>query len=149
MLIQGQELTVAWLGDSQAMLVRKGEAVTLMDPHKPEREVRIHLSLTPTHTSTHTRNHTKDILRKALRRMSAWVRTFSVVCLSNVNNAAGPLQHRYLWSVQVKGGGADKAGSYALISCEERVLLFTAHRHRWPISPKNLESPFLSNLTSL
>ncbi|XP_019957948.1 protein phosphatase 1F [Paralichthys olivaceus] len=37
-LIQDQELTVAWLGDSQAMLVRKGEAVTLMDPHKPERE---------------------------------------------------------------------------------------------------------------
>ncbi|XP_032367151.1 protein phosphatase 1F isoform X2 [Etheostoma spectabile] len=38
-LIQGQELTVAWLGDSQAMLVRKGQAVTLMDPHKPDREV--------------------------------------------------------------------------------------------------------------
>uniref|UniRef100_A0A1A8E892 Protein phosphatase 1E n=1 Tax=Nothobranchius kadleci TaxID=1051664 RepID=A0A1A8E892_NOTKA len=37
-LIQGQELTVAWLGDSQAILVRKGQAVTLMDPHKPERE---------------------------------------------------------------------------------------------------------------
>ncbi|XP_051532136.1 protein phosphatase 1F [Myxocyprinus asiaticus] len=31
-------LTVAWLGDSQAMLVRQGEPVTLMDPHKPERE---------------------------------------------------------------------------------------------------------------
>ncbi|XP_042344186.1 protein phosphatase 1F [Plectropomus leopardus] len=37
-LIQGQELTVAWLGDSQAILVRKGQAVTLMDPHKPDRE---------------------------------------------------------------------------------------------------------------
>ncbi|XP_028990973.1 protein phosphatase 1F [Betta splendens] len=37
-LIQGQELTVAWLGDSQAVLVRKGEAVTVMEPHKPERE---------------------------------------------------------------------------------------------------------------
>nr|XP_033476011.1 protein phosphatase 1F [Epinephelus lanceolatus] len=37
-LIQGQELTVAWLGDSQAVLVRKGQAVTLMDPHKPDRE---------------------------------------------------------------------------------------------------------------
>lgn len=37
-LIQGPELTVAWLGDSQAMLVRKGQAVTLMDPHKPDRE---------------------------------------------------------------------------------------------------------------
>ncbi|XP_068167544.1 protein phosphatase 1F [Antennarius striatus] len=37
-LIQGQELTVAWLGDSQAVLVRRGQDVTLMDPHKPERE---------------------------------------------------------------------------------------------------------------
>ncbi|KAM4746485.1 protein phosphatase 1F [Anableps anableps] len=37
-LIHGQQLTVAWLGDSQAMLVRKGQVVTLMDPHKPERE---------------------------------------------------------------------------------------------------------------
>ncbi|XP_070760020.1 protein phosphatase 1F [Enoplosus armatus] len=36
-LIQGQELTVAWLGDSQAILVRKGQAVTLVDPHKPDR----------------------------------------------------------------------------------------------------------------
>uniref|UniRef100_A0A3Q0RFR5 Protein phosphatase 1E n=1 Tax=Amphilophus citrinellus TaxID=61819 RepID=A0A3Q0RFR5_AMPCI len=37
-LIQGQELTVAWLGDSQALLVRDEQVVTLMDPHKPERE---------------------------------------------------------------------------------------------------------------
>uniref|UniRef100_A0A8C5EWF6 PPM-type phosphatase domain-containing protein n=1 Tax=Gouania willdenowi TaxID=441366 RepID=A0A8C5EWF6_GOUWI len=37
-LIQGQQLTVSWLGDSQAMLVRRGRTVTLMEPHKPERE---------------------------------------------------------------------------------------------------------------
>ncbi|KAM3867773.1 protein phosphatase 1F [Diretmus argenteus] len=37
-LLQGQDLTVAWLGDSQAMLVRQGCAVVLMDPHKPDRE---------------------------------------------------------------------------------------------------------------
>ncbi|XP_068617175.1 protein phosphatase 1F [Brachionichthys hirsutus] len=37
-LIQGQELAVAWLGDSQAVLVRRGQDVTLMDPHKPDRE---------------------------------------------------------------------------------------------------------------
>ncbi|XP_068461519.1 protein phosphatase 1F isoform X2 [Clinocottus analis] len=37
-LIQGPELTVAWLGDSQAILVREGHAVTLMDPHRPDRE---------------------------------------------------------------------------------------------------------------
>ncbi|XP_029916545.1 protein phosphatase 1F [Myripristis murdjan] len=37
-LLQGQDLNVAWLGDSQAVLVRRGQAVALMDPHKPDRE---------------------------------------------------------------------------------------------------------------
>lgn len=37
-LLTSDHLTVSWLGDSQAMLVRQGEPVTLMDPHKPERE---------------------------------------------------------------------------------------------------------------
>ncbi|KAF6737493.1 Protein phosphatase 1F [Oryzias melastigma] len=37
-LIHEQELTVAWLGDSQALLVREGQEVVLMEPHKPERE---------------------------------------------------------------------------------------------------------------
>ena len=32
-------LHVAWVGDSQVMLVRKGQAVELMKPHKPDREV--------------------------------------------------------------------------------------------------------------
>ncbi|XP_069134647.1 uncharacterized protein [Argopecten irradians] len=37
-LLREDKLHVAWLGDSQAMLVRNGEAVVLMDPHKPERQ---------------------------------------------------------------------------------------------------------------
>ncbi|XP_008301800.1 protein phosphatase 1F [Stegastes partitus] len=37
-LIQAKQLSVAWLGDSQAILIRKGQVVTLMEPHKPERE---------------------------------------------------------------------------------------------------------------
>ncbi|XP_072520776.1 protein phosphatase 1F [Salminus brasiliensis] len=37
-LLASDRLTVAWLGDSQVMLVRQGEPVILMDPHKPERE---------------------------------------------------------------------------------------------------------------
>ncbi|XP_069789765.1 protein phosphatase 1F isoform X1 [Narcine bancroftii] len=37
-LIAGQTLYVAWLGDSQVMMVRQGQVVTLMDPHKPEKE---------------------------------------------------------------------------------------------------------------
>ncbi|XP_052316914.1 protein phosphatase 1F isoform X2 [Oncorhynchus keta] len=37
-LLQGEWLHVAWLGDSQSMLVRRGQDITLMDPHKPDRE---------------------------------------------------------------------------------------------------------------
>ncbi|XP_066929368.1 protein phosphatase 1F-like [Clytia hemisphaerica] len=36
-LIQGLNLTVAWLGDSQVVLCKAGDAVQLMDPHKPNR----------------------------------------------------------------------------------------------------------------
>lgn len=38
-LIVGNKLHIAWLGDSQVMLVQRGKAITLMEPHKPEREV--------------------------------------------------------------------------------------------------------------
>ena len=37
--IRGEEIYIGWLGDSQAVLVREGKAVRLVDPHKPEREV--------------------------------------------------------------------------------------------------------------
>ncbi|XP_041058360.1 protein phosphatase 1F isoform X1 [Carcharodon carcharias] len=37
-LIIGDLLHVAWLGDSQVMMVRQGLVMTLMDPHKPENE---------------------------------------------------------------------------------------------------------------
>ncbi|XP_049597907.1 protein phosphatase 1E [Syngnathus scovelli] len=36
--LRGQTLHVAWLGDSQVILVRRGEVVELMKPHKPDRE---------------------------------------------------------------------------------------------------------------
>ena len=49
--LRGRTLYVAWLGDSQVMLVKKGQAVELMKPHKPDREV-----ITHTHTHTHTSN---------------------------------------------------------------------------------------------
>ncbi|XP_063059671.1 protein phosphatase 1E [Engraulis encrasicolus] len=37
-LVRGRTLYVAWLGDSQVMMVKRGEAVELMKPHKPDRE---------------------------------------------------------------------------------------------------------------
>lgn len=38
--LRGRTLYVAWLGDSQVILVRRGQVVELMKPHKPDREVR-------------------------------------------------------------------------------------------------------------
>ena len=40
--LRGEEIYVGWLGDSQAVLVREGKAERLVEPHKPEREVRNH-----------------------------------------------------------------------------------------------------------
>ncbi|KAJ8312901.1 hypothetical protein KUTeg_010274 [Tegillarca granosa] len=37
-LIRGDKLHLAWLGDSQAVLVKNGKCVSLMEPHKPERD---------------------------------------------------------------------------------------------------------------
>ncbi|KAI4569052.1 hypothetical protein MJG53_014670 [Ovis ammon polii x Ovis aries] len=37
-LIAGNTLHVAWLGDSQVLLVQQGQAVKLMEPHRPERQ---------------------------------------------------------------------------------------------------------------
>ncbi|CAK8694781.1 unnamed protein product [Clavelina lepadiformis] len=37
-VITESTLHVAWVGDSQAVLVRNGHAMTIMNPHKPERE---------------------------------------------------------------------------------------------------------------
>ncbi|XP_004681159.1 PREDICTED: protein phosphatase 1F isoform X2 [Condylura cristata] len=37
-LIAGNTLHVAWLGDSQVILVQQGQVVKLMEPHKPERQ---------------------------------------------------------------------------------------------------------------
>ena len=39
-LIRGNTLYSAWLGDSQAVLVRNGYPVKVVEPHKPNRPVR-------------------------------------------------------------------------------------------------------------
>ena len=38
-LLRGRMLHMAWLGDSQAVLFRRGHGLQLVDPHKPDREV--------------------------------------------------------------------------------------------------------------
>lgn len=51
-LITGTTLHVAWLGDSQVILVQQGQVVKLMEPHKPERQVKGSLCLSPGHFQT-------------------------------------------------------------------------------------------------
>ena len=41
MVVERNELHVAWLGDSQALLVRDKQPIKLVTPHKPEDEVRL------------------------------------------------------------------------------------------------------------
>ena len=55
--IRGQTLYAAWLGDSQALLVRNGRAVKIVEPHKPNRPVSnipyfIVINFSRYHTST-------------------------------------------------------------------------------------------------
>jgi len=40
-LTEGDQLHVAWLGDSQALLVSGDQHIQLVTPHKPEDEVRL------------------------------------------------------------------------------------------------------------
>jgi hypothetical protein len=38
--IEKNKLHISWLGDSQVVLVKNGRSIEVMNPHKPEREVR-------------------------------------------------------------------------------------------------------------
>ena len=41
-LVRGNTLYSAWLGDSQSVLVRNGYPVKVVEPHKPNRPVRLY-----------------------------------------------------------------------------------------------------------
>ncbi|XP_041643113.1 protein phosphatase 1F isoform X2 [Cheilinus undulatus] len=84
-LIQGQELTVAWLGDSQAILVRKRETVTLMEPHKPDREV----------TLTRSRMSLGTLTAPQLSSLGTRTTCFWRVTASSMQS---PLQRSQVWS---------------------------------------------------
>lgn len=38
-LLRGNKLYAGWIGDSQAIIVRKGKPQQLVQPHKPDQEV--------------------------------------------------------------------------------------------------------------
>ena len=40
-LLREKRLAVAWLGDSLAVLVRRRQPIKLVEPHKPDLQVRI------------------------------------------------------------------------------------------------------------
>uniref|UniRef100_A0A670YJC1 Protein phosphatase, Mg2+/Mn2+ dependent 1F n=1 Tax=Pseudonaja textilis TaxID=8673 RepID=A0A670YJC1_PSETE len=59
------KLHIAWLGDSQVMLVQQGKVITLMEPHKPERESRTACVLSPvSHSLSFFFQFTGDLLQK-------------------------------------------------------------------------------------
>ena len=69
--IRGEKLYVGWLGDSQAMLVRQGQPLQLVDPHKPEREVSATAYVTVAMVMSHTPSLCRTSRRESKKRV-AW-----------------------------------------------------------------------------
>lgn len=57
-LIRGNLLLTAWLGDSQAVLVKDGVATQLVNPHKPDRSV--------SYFNSHNKTKTHSLVTKCL-----------------------------------------------------------------------------------
>ncbi|XP_051972312.1 protein phosphatase 1E-like [Xyrauchen texanus] len=73
--LRGHTLYVVWLGDSQVMMVKKGQPVELMKPHKPDRE-----------------DEKKRI--EALGGCVIWFGTWRVNGSLSVSRAIGDTQHK-------------------------------------------------------
>uniref|UniRef100_A0A8C4NH57 Protein phosphatase 1E n=1 Tax=Eptatretus burgeri TaxID=7764 RepID=A0A8C4NH57_EPTBU len=97
-LMRGKTLHVAWLGDSQVTLVRCGNAVELMMPHKPDRE-----------------DEKKRI--EALGGCVIWFGAWRVNGTLSVSRAIGDAEHKPYIS-----GEADCA-SFSLDGSEDYLLL--------------------------
>ncbi|CAN0057157.1 unnamed protein product [Lampetra planeri] len=100
-LIRGNELHVAWLGDSQVILVRKGSPVELMSPHKPDRE-----------------DEKKRI--EALGGCVIWFGAWRVNGTLSVSRAIGDMEHKPYVSCDADCATFPLDGSedYLLLACD-------------------------------
>lgn len=106
--IRGNMLHVAWLGDSQVMLVRRGQAVELMKPHKPDREVR-----------TACFKYTRAVFTAEADRYQLYVGCWDTACcLANVS-----------WSGSVGSSYPILSGSRYGFVCKSSVLIW------WGLQP--------------
>eukprot|EP00118_Oscarella_pearsei_P005345 m.24524 g.24524 ORF g.24524 m.24524 type:complete len:467 (+) comp28633_c0_seq1:36-1436(+) len=97
-VIQGKRLYTTWLGDSQAVLCREGKPVTLMSPHKPEKEEE----------------------RKRIEEMGGCVVYFGAWRVNgtlSVSRAIGDAEHKpYVW-------GQPDTSTFSLDGSEEFIIL--------------------------
>lgn len=80
-------LHVAWVGDSQAMLFRRGQGVELVNPHKPDREVHTHVELMSVYTLWSTQDERERI--EELGGMVIWLGAWRVNGNLSVSRAIG------------------------------------------------------------
>ncbi|OCT92286.1 protein phosphatase 1E [Xenopus laevis] len=117
--IRGNMLHIAWLGDSQVMLVRGGQAVELMKPHKPDREDEKHRI-------------------EALGGCVVWFGTWRVNGSLSVSRAIGDAEHKpYICgdadSVSTVLDGSEDYlilacdGFYDIVNPEEAVKVVSDH----------------------
>ncbi|TRY99732.1 hypothetical protein DNTS_033603, partial [Danionella cerebrum] len=117
--LRGRTLYVAWLGDSQVMMVKRGQPVELMKPHKPDRE-----------------DEKKRI--EALGGCVIWFGTWRVNGSLSVSRAIGDSEHKpYIcgdadYTVLNLDGSEDYLilacdGFYDTVNPEEAVRVVTDH----------------------
>ncbi|XP_070587558.1 protein phosphatase 1E-like [Erythrolamprus reginae] len=99
--IRGNMLYVAWLGDSQVMLVKRGQAVELMKPHKPDRE-----------------DEKKRI--EALGGCVVWFGAWRVNGSLSVSRAIGDAEHKPYICGEADSGSTVMDGSedYLILACD-------------------------------
>ncbi|XP_026542283.1 protein phosphatase 1E [Notechis scutatus] len=99
--IRRNMLYVAWLGDSQVMLVKRGQAVELMKPHKPDRE-----------------DEKKRI--EALGGCVVWFGAWRVNGSLSVSRAIGDAEHKPYICGEADSGSTVLDGSedYLILACD-------------------------------
>lgn len=100
-LITGDKLTVGWLGDSQAYLIRKGKSVQLVVPHKPEQK-------------------SEEERIKAAGGMVLWLGAWRVNGNLSVSRAIGDVSDKkfVIGDADVESWDLDGSEDYLVVACD-------------------------------